>query len=96
METVKIVLVKHPNDTVNYAFQVPDAEDLVVGQKILCSTNRGNDQIGVCITPSFTVSDNVLREYYGTTVSKLKPVTGILIPFMFVDTKETDDGKENG
>lgn len=88
---VNIVLIQHPNNPGWYVFRAPDNVQLNVGDRVLCTTSRGNCQFGQCITPSFRIGDWQLEQLYGVTVKKLKPITHRLIPEAFGFCKPEDD-----
>ncbi len=92
METryIKIVLVKYFHSDSHFPFQVPDKYGLNIGDLVLCNTNVLNNQVGVCVTPSFRVSDTQLETLYNVNVRTIKPIQGFLKPVVF--GKDIPDG----
>lgn len=80
---VRIVIIHHPNDQRHFTFSVPEGINLYPGDIVLCDTSMGKNQVGHCITPSYTMDEAKLPELLGVTKAKLKPVKGKLVPVMF-------------
>lgn len=75
----KIVTVKHPNCNVPYTFSVPEKLDLSVGDYVLCDTKAHNyPQVAQCITPSFVVSEDILKGPLNIAPTKLRPIVAHL------------------
>ena len=88
----KVVTLKHPNCATPYTFQVPEELELDVGNYVLCDTNKSDiPQVGKCITPSFRILGVQLKEMYGILPKNLRPVVGLLKPFMIPFNREGED-----
>lgn len=75
----KIVTVKHPNCNTPYTFSVPERLELDAGDYVLCDTKTHNyPQVAQCITPSFTVSEDILKELLNISPTKLRPIVAHL------------------
>lgn len=96
-EIVRIVIVKHPNWNPQYVFKVPEDMNLYAGDYVLCETRKSPHEIARCITPSFTIERDTLKELYGIALRELKPVVAWLRPVMYLQEKEGKDYDcENG
>ena len=82
-----IVVVKHPNCNVPYAFRVPETKMLSPGDYVLCNTKKGTDEIARCITPSFHMSDDLIQKYYNVNPIQMKFITGVMRPYMFEEDR---------
>lgn len=75
----KIVTVKHPNCNTPYTFSVQEKLDLSVGDYVLCDTKTHNyPQVAQCITPSFRVSEDILKGLLNIAPTKLRPIVAYL------------------
>lgn len=75
----KIVTVKHPNCNTPYTFSVPDHLALKAGDYVLCDTKTHNyPQVAQCITPSFRVSEDILKGLLDIAPTKLRPIVAYL------------------
>lgn len=84
-----VVIVKHPNDSGKYMFQVPDGHSLNAGELVLCNTKRGNGEIGVCATDSFTLgAPELICSMWGCNPRTIQPVIGRLAPEMWLRAAE--------
>jgi hypothetical protein len=85
VEYVNVVICKHPNCEQHFLFRAPENAEhgLNAGDRVLVTTSRGPGQMAQCITPQFTIADFQLKEFYNTTIDKLKPVTAYLKPLVF-------------
>ena len=80
MDEYKIVTVKHPNCNTPYTFSVPEKLDLNVGDYVLCDTKTHNyPQVAQCITPSFTVNEEILKGPLNISPAKLRPIVAHLV-----------------
>lgn len=70
------VIVKHMSDSGKYLFYVPKKISLEAGDKIVCETARGKDQLGVCCCDSFMADPAVVCPLFGTQENVMKYVTG--------------------
>lgn len=102
VEYVNIVICRHPNVHKDFTFRAPDSSSKVlnVGDYVLCETCKGPNQIAQCMTPEFRIADYQLKEFYGITVDKLKPVTAYLKPIIFAYRRKEEephgeDGQQN-
>lgn len=79
MNEYKIVTVKHPNCNTPYTFSVPDHLGLNAGDYVLCDTKTHNyPQVAQCITPSFRVSEDILKGLLNIAPTKLRPIVAYL------------------
>ena len=79
MNEYKIVTVKHPNCNIPYTFSVPDHLALKAGDYVLCDTKTHNyPQVAQCITPSFRVSEDILKGLLNIAPTKLRPIVAYL------------------
>ena len=67
------IVVKHPNDSGKYLFQVPDGVELDPGTMVSCETNRGI-QPGICATGVFRADPEVVCRMWGTTPERMKRI----------------------
>lgn len=88
------VIVKHLQDSGKYLFYVPKSISLEAGEKVVCDTNRGNDQLGVCCCDSFLSKPEIVCPLFGTQVTKMKYVTGRVTCEEFAEAKEDDDDED--
>lgn len=93
-EKAYVVVVCHQNDSAKYVFGVPEGVTLKAGDILLVDTRSGKGQVGYCATPSFYITDELLRRFYGTRIDKLKNVNKKLIAVDF-DKKVTRFDSEN-
>lgn len=79
MDEYKIVIVKHPNCNTPYTFSVPYHLALKAGDYVLCDTKTHNyPQVAQCITPSFRVSEDILKGLLNIAPTKLRPIVAYL------------------
>lgn len=79
MDEYKIVTVKHPNCNTPYTFSVPYHLALKAGDYVLCDTKTHNyPQVAQCITPSFRVSEDILKGLLNIAPTKLRPIVAHL------------------
>ena len=89
----KVVTVKHQGCNTPYTFTVPESLELSPGNFVLCETSNHNlPQVAQCMTPSFKVSEVLLKEMYKLNPKQMKPVVGILTPTMYFFRK-TGEGE---
>lgn len=70
------VIIKHISDNGKYLFKVPKKISLEAGDKVVCDTSRGADQLGVCCCDSFLADPETVCPLFGTQPKVLKYVTG--------------------
>lgn len=89
MNEYKVVTVKHPNCNTPYTFSVPERIGLDVGDYVLCDTKKHRyPQIGRCITPSFSVSKDVLEELFQISPEDLMPIMAYMsVTWLDVEVK---------
>ena len=85
---VKIVVVKHPNCVGHFVFKVPEFVELQTGALVYMDTKRGKDQPARCITPSFYIDVDLLKDAYGMTADKLRLVKGELAKYEYKTDEE--------
>ena len=86
---MKIVIIKHFENSRKYMFEVPTDKDVACGDVVIVNNARG-EQTGVCCCDSFEVFGNVLEELkdkYGAG-KELKKVVGIMRKEMWVSDKD--------
>lgn len=91
----KFVIVKHIQDNGKFLFFVPDSVDLKAGEKIVCDTSRGADQLGICCCDSFMAETDVVCPLFGTHEHCMKYVTGKVTYIRFAEAQEGENA-ENG
>ena len=95
MNEYKIVTVKHPNCNTPYTFSVPKTLDLNVGDYVLCDTKTHNyPQVAQCITPSFVVSEDILKGPLNIAPTKLRPIVAHLIAEWYKEPEENDNDRD--
>ena len=95
MNEYKIVTVKHPNCNTPYTFSVPEKLDLNVGDYVLCDTKRHNyPQVAQCITPSFRVSEDILKGLLHTAPTNLRPIVAHLNVEWCKEPEENDNDRD--
>lgn len=70
------VIIKHMEGSGKFLFRVPKGVSLSAGDKIVCDTRCGNDQLGVCCCDSFLARPEVIMPLFGTSEKQMKFVTG--------------------
>lgn len=71
-----MVIVKHLQDNGKFLFYVPKSISLVAGEKVVCDTSRGKDQLAVCCCDSFSGDPDVVCPLFGTQPAIMKYITG--------------------
>lgn len=95
MDEYKIVTVKHPKCNVPYTFSVPKALDLDAGDYVLCDTKTHNyPQVAQCITPSFRVSEDILKGLLNIAPTKLRPIVAHLSVEWCREPEENDNDRD--
>jgi len=89
------VIVKHFENSGKFLFRVPKGIVLEVGDKIMCDTKRGNDQLGVCCCDSFMANPDVIMPLFGVTESSMKFVTGKVEYERFTIAKEDEEEEDD-
>ena len=87
------VIIKHVADCGNakYLFRVPKAVSLEAGDKVVCDTSIGTDQLGICCCDSFLSKPEIVCPLFGTNESKMKFVTGKVEYEKFENLNEEDE-----
>ena len=88
------VIVKHITDSGKYLFYVPKKISLEAGDKVVCDTARGGDQLAVCCCDSFLADPEVIIPLFGTQPCKMRYVTGKVEYEKFEEEKEEDEYEE--
>lgn len=96
MQMKKFVIVKHIQGGGKYLFYVPKDVTLEAGDKVVCDTSRGADQLGVCCCDSFVAEPKDICPLFGTQPEKMRYVTGIVTYNKFDTTDEEEDEKQFG
>jgi len=91
----QFVIVKHLQDNGKFLFYVPKSVSLEAGDRVVCDTSRGGDQLGVCCCDSFLSKPEVMCPLFGTQESKMKYVKGRVF-FMEFDEDEEDENDKDG
>lgn len=84
------VIVKHLLDGGKYLFFVPKKIALAAGDKVVCNTARGTDQLGVCCCDSFLADPEIMYPLFGTAEKNMKYVTGRIEYSKFTDALEEE------
>ena len=71
-----MVIVKHLQDNGKFLFYVPKSILLTAGDKVVCDTSRGKDQLAVCCCDSFRGDPAVVCPLFGTYPTNMKYITG--------------------
>ena len=90
------VIVKHINDNGKYLFRVPNKIDLEAGDKVVCNTARGSDQLGICCCDTFLAEPDVIMPLFGTCEKNMKYVTGKVVYNIFENALEDEEDEERG
>ena len=85
------VIVKHISDNGKYLFRVPKGVLLEAGDKVVCDTSHGKDQLGVCCCDSFLADPEVVNPLFGTSAKNNKFVTGKVEYEKFENAMEDED-----
>ena len=88
------VIIKHLNDNGKYLFRVPNGISLEAGDKVVCDTCKGNDQIGVCLCDSFLADPETMYTLFATKESNMKWITGKVEIEKFSEAREEEEYKE--
>ena len=88
------VIIKHISDNGKFLFQVPKSISLEAGEKVVCDTARGTDQIGVCCCDSFLANPEVVLPLFGVNGKKMKFVTGKIEYEKFAVAREDEEEEE--
>ena len=88
------VIVKHIQDSGKYLFYAPKKYFLQAGDKIVCDTSRGNDQLGVCCCDSFLADPEVVCPLFGTQPKAMRRVTGKVTYDLFKEAYAEDEEEE--
>ena len=91
MKLKKFVIVKHVMDSGKFLFYVPKDVVLEAGNKVVCDTSRGTDQLGVCCCDSFVADPEVVCPLFGTQPEKMRYVTGLVSYDKFDTTFEDEE-----
>ena len=86
-----LVIIKHLQDGGKYLFKVPKEVNLHAGDKIVCNTARGTDQLGICCCDSFYADPEVMCPLFGTQVGNLRYVTGMVDYQRFENVMEDEE-----
>ena len=91
------VIIQHFNSSHElYLFLVPRKISLEAGDKIVCDTSRGPNQLGVCCCDSFMSKPEIMCPLFSTTPDKLRYVTGKIEYDMFEEAREEEENDEDG
>lgn len=88
------VIIMHFENSGKYLFRVPKKIDLEAGEKVVCDTRRGSDQLGVCCCDSFLAKPEVVCPLFGTTPENLRFVTGKIEYEKFAEAQEDEDDED--
>jgi hypothetical protein len=89
----KHVIVKHLQDGGKYLFWVPKRVSLEAGDYVVCDTARGRNQLGICCCDSFMADPEEMCKLFGTQISRMKYVTG-MVSYDKFDPDDEEDGEE--
>ncbi len=91
----KIVTVKHPNCNTPYTFSVPERLDLDAGDYVLCDTKtHAYPQVAQCITPSFRVSEEILKGPLNIAPTNLRPIVAHLVAVWCKEPEENGNDRD--
>ena len=90
-----MVIVKHLADNGKFLFYVPKSISLEAGDKVVCDTSRGSDQLGVCCCDSFLGKPDVVCPLFGTQPKAMKYVTGKVEYEKFEIAREVEEYDES-
>lgn len=88
------VIIRHLENGGKYLFYVPKKISLYAGDKVVCETSRGGDQLAVCCCDSFLADPAVVCPLFGTSESNMKYVTGKVEYERFETEKNEDEYEE--
>lgn len=88
------VIIKHFEGNGKFLFRVPKSISLEAGDKVVCDTSRGADQIGICCCDSFLAKPDVIMPLFGTTEDRMKFVTGRIEYEKFAEAQEEEDAED--
>lgn len=89
------VIIKHIENSGKFLFRVPMGISLEAGEKVVCDTSRGGDQLGVCCCDSFLARPEVIMPLFGTQAQKMKFVTGKVEYEKFAEAQEDEEYDED-
>ena len=89
-----LVIVKHIQDNGKYLFKVPKGISLSAGDKVVCDTSRGTDQLAVCCCDSFLADEKMMCQLFGTQVEKMRYVTGRIEVDKFTEALNEEEYEE--
>ena len=89
-----MVIVKHLQDSGKFLFYVPKGISLSAGDKVVCDTTRGADQLGVCCCDSFLADNEVVCPLFGTQPNVMKYVTGRVEVARFEEAMNEEEYEE--
>ena len=77
-ELMNFVAVKHPGNGRFFIFELPANVTVLSGQWVIMDTKMKDNEIAVCVTPSFMGDPDVICPLWGTTKSQMKRVKKLL------------------
>lgn len=89
------VIIKHITDNGKYLFRVPKSISLEAGDKVVCDTRQGNDQMGVCLCDSFLANPETMYPLFQTREENMKWVTGKVEVEKFAEAREDEEYEED-
>ena len=89
-----MVIIKHVQDNGKYLFYVPKSISLSAGDKVVCETCRGGDQLGVCCCDSFLGDPAVVCPLFGTQLEKMRYVVGMVEFSRFEEAMNEEEYEE--
>jgi len=91
MKNKNFVIIKHPEGHGKFLFYVPKRVQLEAGDKVVCETKMGPDQMGVCCCDSFIADPEVVCPLFGTQPMYMKYVTGKVEYILFEFEKDDEE-----
>ena len=93
---VNLVLCKHYKTDIARVFELPEDEEVRVGDNLLCDTAKAEDQQVVAVCDNFLLPEESIEDYLGwlgTSRKALKPITGKIMAEKFVKKAEAEPPK---
>ena len=94
-ELMNFVAVKHPKDNRSFIFELPMNTTVLAGQWVVVDTKMRDNEIAICVTPSFTGVPDVICPLWGTTKRQMKRVKKLLreSTLKYEDDEEREEAK---
>ena len=90
-EMMNFVAVRHPGDNRSFIFELPADVTVRPGQWVIVDTRMRDNEIAVCVTPSFMGDPDVICPLWGTSKSQMKRVKKLLLESVLNYEDEWED-----